>query len=157
MMVILMGRARQLQFWNTKEFKEIQKKWDDVLESNGFNDIEQTIKNERVLKQQSTNAYRQAVDVVRQSKIEYYTVLGQKIAGAQFENEIDKAVMEKRSEGLKIKEISSIINLHRQAIRYIIRRYEKEWGIRAWTTEQLSPQWMWENWRKMKQTNSKAG
>lgn len=130
------------QFWRTKGFKSLSKKWNKVLEDNGFEDAEIELKEDRVLKQRSTNSYRQASQLERDSRLEYYCFLGHLANNTVFPNELEKFVMIKHAEGLTIKEILDEISLrgikkHRRTIGYIIRRWQMKWGLKHWSLLQM--------------------
>jgi len=139
------------KYWQTINFKELQKEWEDKLQTSGFVDAEKTIGGERVLVQNSSNAYRQAPEVVRESKIDYYMVLNFRLSKSRFRDEIDKIVMNLHAAGLKIKEICEKLEAigkgrHRQTVMFIIRKYEHKWKIKKWSKTQLNPQW--KHWKK---------
>lgn len=131
------------EFWRTRQFKALSKVWDYKLEQTGFKDVEIEIKGDRALKQKATNCYRQASQLERESRLEYYCFLGYLVHNTQFENEIDKLVMFKHSEGATIKEIVEVIKAtgnrrDRRTIRFIIRRWQAKWGIKSWTLQQMN-------------------
>lgn len=125
----------KIKFWQTQAFKDLEQKWYGKLEEKGFKDEEKTIRGDRVLRQRASNSYRGASQVEREAKLRYYEIL-QCYAGREiFENSVDKLVMERRSNGIKIKDISEELRnkkekCHRETIRFIIRRYEIKWGLR---------------------------
>lgn len=119
----------------------LQREWDLILAATGFKDIEKTIGRDRVLIQFASNAYRQADQLTRESKIAYYDLLCEKINTSAFLNEVDRRVMTMYSQGAKIKQIIDELthsghSIHRQTCRFIIRRYESIWGIKAWSNKQ---------------------
>ena len=128
---------------NPKKLKKLKAEWDQKLKDDGFKDIEQTIGNQRVLSQRASNAYRQATTIEREAKQEYYRLLTQYTAQESFDNEADKIIMERRSNGTAIVDISKELKrlgfpCHKQTIRYHIRRYENHWGIKKWLPHQLT-------------------
>lgn len=46
------------EYWKTKKFSILKKKWEKILLESGFNDIEEDVHNDRKLKQYSSNAFR---------------------------------------------------------------------------------------------------
>lgn len=139
-------RKPKAEFWETKNFKELQSLWDDILKDSGFIDIEENVGKDKELKQNSSNVYRSSSSIECEAKLQYHRLLSECAQKTEFDDEIDRFIMLKRAEGLKICEISDELKKikqknHRQTIRYIIRKWEKEWGIRAWTIEQLNPPW----------------
>jgi hypothetical protein len=129
------------QFWRTKKFKTLTLVWNKKLEASGFNDVEFDIKGDRTLKQRSTNAYRQASEFERDSKLEYFCVMGYLAHNTKFENEVDKYIMIRHSEGAKQLEIvEELQNMgsprHRETVSFIIRRWETNWGLKNWSLKQ---------------------
>jgi hypothetical protein len=133
--------------FDNDDFKALQKEWYDRLARDGkFQDIEKTVGTAQVLIQRSSNSFRQAPEIVRQTKERYYDLLIRNVNIHKFEKEIDRTIMTLLSEGTKIKEI--VIRLmqtnqarDRKTIRYIIRKYEFEWQIKHWLPNQLDPNW----------------
>ena len=126
-----------------QDLKSLVREWDLILAATGFKDIERTVGNDRVLIQFSSNAYRQADELTRESKIAYFDAICEKLNQTSFDNETDRYVMQKFSEGVRINQIveelrSRGIGIHRQTCRYIIRRYETRWGIRTWSNKQMN-------------------
>lgn len=130
-------------FWRTKNFKNTYKEWNRKLQLSGFKDIEAELKGDRVLRQRATNCYRQATQLERESRLEYFCFVGHLVHTTIFESELEKDVMFKHSEGLTIKEIVDDIkhkgiSRDRKTIRYIIRRWQMKWGIRTWNLKQMN-------------------
>jgi len=143
------------KFWQTKQFKDLLGTWNKKLEDSGFEDAEKEVNGETVLKQTSLNegrfigVYRNASDFDRQEKEEYFRILYQLASQEQnFEDELDKIIMERTAEGKTIKEISDELKsnlpegkqrgkFNRNTIRYVRRRYESRWGIRVWKREDM--------------------
>jgi hypothetical protein len=135
---------------NCKHCKSFYEQWvgkGSKLDKDGFEDAEKTINADSILIQNASNVYRQADELTRDNKLIYYEVLSQWIQKDQFDTEVDKIIMIRVSEGMKIKDISSELKSlklpcwHRQTIRYIIRKYEQRWKIKTWTKHKLSPPW----------------
>jgi hypothetical protein len=131
------------KFWLTKKFKLLQKKWYEKLREADFVDVEHEFDGEFELTQRSSNAYRQASFIVRESKVDYYRLIGHYTHNEKFDDPVDEIVMKMVAEGAKIKAVSEELKrqgfkCHRQTIRYIIRRYENQWGIRRWNQKQLT-------------------
>lgn len=127
---------RKQKFWQTKKFKELEEEWEKNLEKAGFKDAEKTIKGVRVLKQRATNSYRSATLVTRENKLRYYELLGIHLHQEKFPNEAYKKIIELRSQGKKLEEISKVSRIlnrdknNKETIRRIIKRYEIKWGIK---------------------------
>lgn len=131
-----------MDFWRTRKFKTLYKEWNKKLELSGFTDAEIDLKDDRTLKQRATNCYRQASELERESRLEYYSFLGYLAHNTKFPNELEKYIMARHSEGATIKEIVNEVNSmggpkHRCTVRYIIRRWQVKWGIKSWSLRQL--------------------
>ena len=122
------------KFWQTEKFKRIERVWEEKLRQSGFNDIENAGKK---LKQNAGNSYRTVISTVIDGKQRYFELLSQHFHDEVFTDEIERFVMERRSQGAKIKEI--VIDLkgmgvkrrtHRETIRLIIQSYENKWKIK---------------------------
>jgi len=131
------------QFWRKKSFKILSRQWNKRLIESGFSDAEIEIKSDRILKQRATNSYRQATQLERESRLEYYCFLGYLANNTEFPNELEKFVMLRHAEGATIREIVDELNCrgiirHRQTIRYVIRRWQTKWGIRTWSLREMN-------------------
>lgn len=129
------------QFWRTKRFKSLYQEWNVKLKASGFEDAEIDLKDDRALKQRSTNAYKQASQIERDAHLEYYIFLGHLAHDTIFPNEVEKYVMLRYSEGAEIKEIVKETQKmggpkYRDTITYIVRRWETNWGIKNWSLKQ---------------------
>jgi hypothetical protein len=134
------------KFYETLEFKEVSKEWEEILEKGGLPDIEKQLGEQRGLRQNSSNVYRQMDPVRRQAKELYFQQLGKCLHSACFDENVDRVVMVLRARGSKIIEIcEALAKLDmarcRGIVRFIIRKYEHKWGIRNWKPHQLDYQW----------------
>lgn len=141
-----------MRYWQTKKFSLIEHKWYEKLKKQGFIDEEKRLGAERVLIQRSSNAYRQSPRVVKENKESYFDLVMQGLHKFECDNPIDQIIMNQRSLGISIQEISAYLKKkkqkhqnhsysHRNVIRYVIRKYENRWGIIRWTPKQLDPNW----------------
>jgi hypothetical protein len=136
----------QKKFWETPEFKELSKEWEEILEQSGLANIEKSLGMKRTLKQNASNVYRQMHPTRREAKERYFQELGKCLHTAQFDCSVDRVVMVLRAQGAKIVEICEHLakmemSRYRRTVRFIIRKYENLWGIRTWKPEQLKKQW----------------
>lgn len=123
------------KYWQTPKFKELQDEWYARLKKAGFEDAELTIGNRQCLKQFARNCYRQANDIERENKRRYFELLSSQFQKETFSDKVERLVLMRRTEGVKIKQISVELKAmnercHRKTIRLIIRKYERKWGIR---------------------------
>lgn len=147
------------QFWRKKSFKKLSKHWDEILEQSGFKDIEVDLKEERVLKQNSFNCYKQSCELEVGSKIEYYSLLGNKTYNTDkisekdkelslfsyymFPTEVEQVILCMHAEGALIEEIVQELKnkgqeRNRKTIRHIIRRWQVKWGIKSWSLKEMN-------------------
>jgi hypothetical protein len=129
------------QFWRTKKFKTLTVVWNKKLEASGFHDAEIELKGDRALKQRATNSYRQASELERESRLEYYCFLGYLAHNTIFVDEIEKFIMIRHSEGAEDKEIveelkNMGVSRHRQTVSYVIKRWQVKWGVKNWSLRQ---------------------
>jgi len=132
-----------MEFWKAKKFKELNTEWNKKLKESGFEDLEVETKGERLLKQRAANSYRQANELERQTRLDYFLLLGYLAHNTKFDSSFDQLVMLRHSEGKTIKEIVDEISKNgisrdRKTIRYIIRRWQMRWGIRNWKLKQMN-------------------
>lgn len=131
-----------MRYWETKDFKALYKIFEQKLKEGGFIDAERTIDGKRMLIQYSSNVYRQAPAVDREAQIDYYSLVGEYIEKTVFKTKLDERIMRLVADGEKISEIVRKINttgiyVHRQTVRFIIRRYENKWKIKNWNSKQM--------------------
>lgn len=122
------------KFYQTQSFLKLHAEWQRKLEASGFEDIETT--SGENLKQYAPNSYRQAHRLIREAKLEYFRLITHKAHDDEFIGPLSLTIMTMRGDGVPIIEIADEIGLHRQTVRYIIRRHEHRWGIRFWTARQ---------------------
>jgi hypothetical protein len=143
------------KFWRTKQFEAEESKWNEILKRSGFQDIEENVGGERVLKHRSDYAFRAGKSgdtaLRREAKLTYYTLLAQHLEReTNFADEFDRLIMEKTALGLSINEISIELRAllpkgrqrgkhNRNTIRHVRRRYEHKWGIKSWKPEEMVP------------------
>ena len=131
------------QFWRRKTFKVTLQIWNKKLEKSGFIDAEVELKGDRALKQRATNSYRQASELERDTRLEYYCFLGYLANNTIFPNELEKFIMLKHADGHTIREIVDMarlngISVFRKTVMHIIRRWQMKWGIRSWSLRQMN-------------------
>lgn len=143
------------KFWQSQKFKKLEAKWNEKLQQSKFTDAETSTAKGRCLKQLSkvTRVYGTKSIITIDTKTEYFNLLQSYINEMTFKrqkevfkNETDCLIMTRRSEGISIQNICKELaesgkKIHRQTVRYIIRNYEHEWGIRLWPKNKLSPPW----------------
>lgn len=124
------------KFWETNEFKELEKEWYRKLEENKFLDIEKKKNGESFLRQRSGYCYRRTIQNQVSARQEYYELMAQCFQSEfRFKDEIEEYVMEKTAHGGSINEISRVLRninerYHRGTIRLIIQKFEARWGIK---------------------------
>lgn len=78
-----------------------------------------------------------------ETKTIYYSLLTERIASANFANDIDRLILTWYAEGERIRDICEELEKlgmrrTRGSVRFIIRRYEMAWGMREYTLKQLN-------------------
>lgn len=131
-----------MTFWKTEHFKKLQQAWYQRLERDGFQDAEEIVGDELVLRQRAAHPYRNDDDLMREVKEDYYRILSQKVQGVVFRSEVDRLILTRYCEGKKIKLICEELRAKgtprfRHAIRFTVRKYEALWGLRHYTPRQL--------------------
>ena len=132
-----------MQFWKTKTFRQQAKIWNKKLKDSGFNDQEIEIAGERVLNQRSTNAYKQATELERQCRLDYFRLLGYLANNTIFPNRLEQFILLSHAEGKTTPEIAEEMKTHgviknKRTIGFIIRRWQMRWGIKTWTLKQMN-------------------
>lgn len=132
-----------MTFWKRPEFKALQKQWYQRIEEEGFEDAEELIGDDLVLKQTASSAYGSLDEITRESKEAYYTFVAQKVQETEFKSPVDRTILAGVASGRKIRDI--VEDLHNQGtprcrftVRIKIRTYEMKWGLRQYTPKQLN-------------------
>ncbi len=130
-----------MTFWKKPDFKALQEAWYQRLTESGFQDAEELVAGELVLKQTSANG-RSRDELTRTDKEDYYTAISQKVQETVFTSDVDRIILVRYSEGRKIKHICEELatlgqRRCRETIRFKVRIYEMAWGLRQYTPRQL--------------------
>jgi hypothetical protein len=126
------------KFWQTPEFKQLEKEWYKKLEKNKFKDIEKNKNHGFGGYQLASNSYRGASLVEREAKLKFYELMGEALwRENSFRDEVERFVMHRRSEGAPIKAICCELKemgarCHRVTIERIVREYIDKWQIRKY-------------------------
>ncbi len=127
------------------EFLELQQHWYQKLAEHGFKDIEKLRGEELVLEQTCMAHLRNGDELTNAARTQYFRSLGHAVndESAEFRNDIDRFILERRAEGVPVKTIGAELEAmghyrHRHSIRFIIRRYEVAWGIKQYRPSQLN-------------------
>lgn len=131
-----------MKYWQTPHFKALQRAWYAELAKDGFEDAEELVGADMMLRQIAAHPYRNAEELGIKTKEAYYRFLFQRVQGSAFDNDIDCVIMTMFAEGAKIKRIVESLETQgktrcRETVRYTIRRYEMQWGLRQYTPKQL--------------------
>lgn len=127
-----------MEFWKTKQFQALSKIWELKLKDSGFIDAESRYGN--IKTREAVSTYGKATPLERETRQEYFRILGKLTNETKFKNELERLVMTLHSEGHTIKDIVERLHIarDRKTIRYIIRRWQMKWGIRTWTLGQMN-------------------
>ena len=121
-------------YWKTKSFSELASEWAKKLADSGFSDVEIEINGERLLKQNSSNAFRTTNMTIISSKQAYYQLVTNSLNWDYTMTDRDKVIMTHYSEGMKqadiIKELEKGgMKCQRQLITRTITKYLQKWKI----------------------------
>jgi hypothetical protein len=131
--------------FDTPAFRDLQRTWYRKLKETGFQDLERLVHGEPELSDLS-----QYPRVNHENREEYYRALSYHVANTEFDSKVDKLILTCHAEGVKAVKICEELALlgplwrrwnnerNRNSVRYIIRRYEREWGLRAWSQRALN-------------------
>lgn len=132
-----------MTYWQSESFKSLQAAWYERLAKDGFEDAEELVAGEMVLKQVAAHPYRTADELGITTKESYYRLLGQNVQQSNFQSDIDRLILTMFAEGAKMKKIGDALRTmgHRRCrntICFTIRKYEMRWGLRSYTPKQLN-------------------
>lgn len=131
-----------MSYWKSEHFKALQKEWYRRAADSGFDDHESVIEGEYELK--DLRPYRSHEGELRKIRdIPYYDKLTDLVNAHNFSDEVHKIVLTLCSQGKRIKFICLELKKMgtprtREAIRFIIRKYEMLWGIKQYSKKQLN-------------------
>ena len=124
------------KYYQTLDFKNLEKTWNKKLVKSGFIDAERTTRSDRVLKKVSSNSHRYAKSLNK----DYFQIISDNILSTEFKNETDQKIMILFADGKNRSEIAKKIKKKgkrfRETVGLIIRRYEHIWGIKYWTSKE---------------------
>lgn len=123
------------------ECAEVYHLWNSRLQDVGFEDIELESGPNHV-----QLLDKDQVSDEQRATIEYYDRLVAAFNSEQFEDDTHKFIMGRVCEGDKKCAIVRALHergqrIHRETVRYVIRRYEHKWGIRTWD-QNLMTSWV---------------
>jgi hypothetical protein len=116
-------------------FKELLEEWDKRLKESGFEDIEQRVGNDLVLKHSGSDYRIKQMNndqTVRDAIVKYYDIIGQKIVETTFTNEMEKKILTMYFEGKTQVEIKEQLKIegHRCRVYRPIYKWLKKWGLK---------------------------
>lgn len=133
------------KFYEDPKFKTLRDKWYKRLKQVGFEDAEQVLDHDLVLKQFSANVlsrYAHGSGLELNAKVLYFQALSANLAEHPPEDEGERLILEMTSQGMLVPEMAPILKAKglpygRETIRYVVRRYETKWKIQTWTADKL--------------------
>ena len=134
------------KFYNSSEFKKLQKQWYAKLKDSGFVDAETVglpAAPDGMLTQRSSNAYKQADLSVIAIKAEYFSMVAECVEKEQWDDATYEFILRNHADGKSHLAIVRLFakekgdTIHRQTVRYVIRRYLNKWGIKYYSPDQL--------------------
>lgn len=140
---------KSLKFFETNEFKKLQDVWYGALKDNGFKDREDLDNSFVAPFNETRYSFRHHIKDHKfihetiDAKLNYYLLIGQQTLQEEFKNPRDELIMSLVADGFGNKDIGLRIKehgykCHRKTIMFVIRRFEKKWGIRDWQMNQLT-------------------
>lgn len=135
-----------LKFWTSKEFQKLNEEWEQKLAESGFKDIEEQVGKDRLLIRNSGLPHRDEEEpgLCMMARQEYFLLLAELFqAEKEFKDESDRLIMERAAEGKTIADTSKELKQlglpkhNRDTIRYVRRRYEHKWEIKAWKPKDM--------------------
>lgn len=132
-----------MTYWTTQHFKAMQQAWYQRLNDAGFEDAEELVDGDMVLRQKAEHAICGLEEVELQSREAYYRFIAHMTQETAFKREVDRIIMASHASGMKITRICEELckighPRGRQTVRYRIRIYEMKWGLKSYTKKQLN-------------------
>jgi hypothetical protein len=128
--------------WSDASFKALQQAWYLRLHEEGFEDAEELIAGELVLKQIAAHVYRNSDNLSRETKETYYRSIASFVSETAFKRDVDRIILTRYAEGKSIKAIVEELRAIgkprcRNTVTIRIRVYEMKWGLKSYTQRQL--------------------
>ena len=135
-----------MKYYESPSFLALQKAWYKRLKDTGFQDIEELNFGEPTLKQSSENKYRglRGKDPILKAAIEdYFRLLSEHVAEGEFDNDIERIIMQMFASGMKtcviVRHLAQIKQPRcRTTVFYVVRKYEHRWGMKFYSPAQLN-------------------
>ncbi len=132
-----------MTYWKSPVFKALQQAWYAKLADKGFEDAEEMVGADMMLKQIAAHSYRDMDELGITTKAAYYRALGEMVQVSVFQSDVDRMILTMFAEGSKIKQIIDALagkgsRRCRKTVMVTIRRYEMIWGLRQYTPQQLN-------------------
>jgi hypothetical protein len=121
----------------------LQRVWYRCLAEEGFQDHEELVGGECLLKESATH-YRNRQDISSfNGREEYFLIMGQKLNEYEFDNDIDALIMTLHVDGRRINQICEELRKmgkqrSRVTVRIKIRTYQMKWGLRHYPPNQMN-------------------
>lgn len=119
--------------WSEPSFKALLKEWNAKLAASGFKDIETDLNGKTILYKSGTERrYQSATEIVRQSKVEYFRILAQKMNETVIEDPIEFEILTLHADGVRQCEIKLKLskNLSRSTIYKKLYKWLKIWKLK---------------------------
>ncbi len=132
-----------MTYWRSPSFKAMQEAWYAKLREEGFEDAEELVAGEMMLKQSASHPLRHTDELRLETVGTYFDQLSESVKHEEFRSKTDRIILLLRADGAKIQQIvDTLVFLGkrrcRRTVRCTIRRYEMEWGLREYTPSQLN-------------------
>lgn len=110
-----------LPFYETNEFRRLNKKWHDRLEKSGFSDKEEFDSKHQFMKQWDNTKFQSLGDILFNERQRYYELATQLVHTYKFKSLLDKQIWTMHSDGNSEREIGDKLECTYNYTRKIIR------------------------------------
>lgn len=124
------------------QFEDLKNQWYEKLKQEGFKDIE--LISSHALPRRFVSMSKEDRALIYTTSSEFFHKLQNEINKPQttFRNDVDKYILMQYASGVKITSIVKELAergtpRYKEAVRFIIRRYEMAWNIRKYSEKQL--------------------
>ncbi len=132
-----------MAYWQSARFKAMQDAWYAKLKASGFEDAEELIAGEMVLRHNAEYVFRDMGSTTARARASYFSYMSEMVHQTKFRNDVDCIILSLRAAGARMKAIREALLLmgfkkSRRTIRVIIRRYEMTWGMKDYLPGELN-------------------
>jgi hypothetical protein len=114
-------------------FKQLLEYWNDILERDGFVDIEAVYYGNQILKRSGTiRRFERLDEITREAKFQFFQQVSSYVATTHFKSNLERQILEYYSQGYSQAAIKKMLAIqgHRCKVYYPIYRYLRLWGLK---------------------------